>query len=342
MNPDKLISRVRHGIAAILIAAGALVIFSPEYPRAGASARFPVQLPVFQTRRIEDIQLGQQVLASNPNRTDTHKPSNVSSDTWRKIAFEMDFEGTHYDLKFLRPIAWIDANMAYVGNQVHLELPHVGLDGMATVTGLEPCPDIDPPADPRHRIVTGTMAHESNALIDLHFMERVEPLVLTPSHKVWAANRGQFVPAADLQEGETMCSPRGQEFAISRIVRRETAPTMVFNLEVDGEHVFFVSDLGLLVHNDCLDVARDLLKERPNGVIMQMEPNLSPYVGDLPGYPVVGQPDFQMHQHFFHLENGILRDPAFPGGVPIDNWIDQFELGPHFGDVFRFTPYENW
>jgi hypothetical protein len=39
-------------------------------------------------------------------------------------------------------------------------------------------------------------------------------------------------------------------------------------------------------------------------------------VGILPEYGPQGFP-----RHYFHLENGTLRDEAFRRGIPIDDWL---------------------
>ena len=85
-----------------------------------------------------------------------------------------------------------------------------------------------------------------------HF-ENGETLTVTASHPIWSADRQDWVPLGELQEGEQTQSRDG----LLQITRRIALPDMqpVYNLEIHGEHVYEVTRVGVLVHNtDCLDL----------------------------------------------------------------------------------------
>ncbi|MFN6103138.1 MAG: polymorphic toxin-type HINT domain-containing protein, partial [Planctomycetaceae bacterium] len=69
------------------------------------------------------------------------------------------------------------------------------------------------------------------------------------NHPFWSADRQDFVPAGALTIGEHLRTESGTLRQVTRITPRRGPPVAVFNLEVDAEHVYFVSTAGVLVHN---------------------------------------------------------------------------------------------
>ena len=62
-----------------------------------------------------------------------------------------------------------------------------------------------------------------------------------------------WIPLAELEEGETLQASAGPAIVLSVSLSRVTQP--VYNIEVHGEHVYQVGELGVLVHNSCFDDA---------------------------------------------------------------------------------------
>ena len=72
--------------------------------------------------------------------------------------------------------------------------------------------------------------------------------------------------------------------------------------------------------------------------------------GVIPGYPNNHPEGFAnqhaFDRHDFHLENGVLRDPAHPDGVPIETWLCEYarlnEINPsefmNYWTSFPYTP----
>jgi hypothetical protein len=123
----------------------------------------------------------------------------------------------------------------------------------------------------------------------------------------------------------------------------------VYNIQVHAEHAYRVGCLGTLVHNDCLTYAKSVLARRPGGAIIKMKP-LPParQTGPLPGYPVPGRhgmgPGASGAEHYFHIEKGIIRDPAHPRGIPVEQWLEDFgrlnKIPPNeILDFFNFLPH---
>ncbi len=89
------------------------------------------------TQNIEDIRLGQRVVARNPLREQTQSPSVIQPATWRAVRLKMTSDGIVYDLAFLRPLSWIHSSGAEPGRMVSLELHEMGLQGLAEVVSID-------------------------------------------------------------------------------------------------------------------------------------------------------------------------------------------------------------
>jgi len=96
----------------------------------------------------------------------------------------------------------------------------------------------------------------------------VETITGTTIHPVWSVDRQEWVPLAELAQGEGLCcdtesfglgfpsslSPKASGLVLSVSLSRVSQP--VYNIEVHGEHVYQVGELGLLVHNTCTVIGR--------------------------------------------------------------------------------------
>jgi hypothetical protein len=114
------------------------------------------------------------------------------------------------------------------------------------VLAIEPCP---PLASGPGRTVTGTFAHSAADVLDLEIEGLDTPLGCTANHPFWSEDRQDFVPAGSLTIGEHLRTESGTLRQVTRITPRRGPPVAVFNLEVDAEHVYYVSTAGVLVHN---------------------------------------------------------------------------------------------
>ena len=91
----------------------------------------------------------------------------------------------------------------------------------------------------------------------------VETITGTTIHPVWSVDRQEWVPLAELAQGEGLyCDtesfglgfpsslpPKASGLVLSVSLSRVSQP--VYNIEVHGEHVYQVGELGVLVHNAC-------------------------------------------------------------------------------------------
>ncbi len=167
------------------------------------------------------------------------------------------------------------------GSQIWLEMPELGAVGLATVTAIESCPTIK--SGPG-RIVTATFKHASAEVLDLKFSSAVgsavrtntfnDPLQVrtadptthqpsasslslgvTVAHPFWSVDREDFIPAGELLPQEQVIGIDSQHFRLTSITPR-AGPETVYNFEVALDHVYYVGEGGVLVHNAYLTGVR--------------------------------------------------------------------------------------
>jgi hypothetical protein len=95
--------------------------------------------------------------------------------------------------------------------------------------------------------VTGTFHHQSAKTLDVHLDGHKNPIGCTANHLFWSADRQGFIRADQLEPAERLDTPNGTVRVASVTPRNSAEP--VFNLEIQGEHVYRVSESGILVHN---------------------------------------------------------------------------------------------
>jgi hypothetical protein len=252
-------SWVRTGLTAVMLACfavGGWLLAPAVWNSTGDAVASVAPSPVpskLLTQTIEDVRLGQRVVGRNPLAHETQPASRIEPAEWRAITLEMSPNGVVYELAFLRPLSWLTNLGGEVGGTIPLVMPEMGLDGQATVLAVEPCPTIEPDDGTGRSVVTGTMRHLARNVLDLEIAGSQEPLGVTDTHPLWSEDRQAFVVAGQLRQGEKLRQADRTLAQVTRITPRRGPPVMVFNLEVDGQHVFHVGQVGLLVHNTCPD-----------------------------------------------------------------------------------------
>ena len=120
----------------------------------------------------------------------------------------------------------------------------MGARGFARVVAIEPCPPLEQGAG---RLVTGTFCHTSGEVYDLKLASESKPIGVTASHPFWSLDRNAWVSAINLEIGETLKTLAGTTVVESRSKREEREA--VYNIEVEGDHVYRVGESGILAHN---------------------------------------------------------------------------------------------
>ena len=205
--------------------------------------------PKYKTVAIRDIQpAGYKVLADNPQT-----PGQAAGDfgefnpkTWQVHRFLMNKpDGGWLKIGLARPVAWIEAVERNDSGQVWLEFDELGIADWATLQKTESCPS---GILGEGRLVTGTFEHSSGEVLNLFIAGEATPIGSTANHPFWSEDRQDFVQAGSLNPGEHLRLADGRTTTLERAEPiAEHLP--VYNLEVDGEHVYFVGESGVLVHN---------------------------------------------------------------------------------------------
>jgi|GEM_PF-4251861 len=197
-----------------------------------------------KTKPIEQIQVGERVAFTiNPTEgLDTSLGMDVNPRTWRKITLRTE-SGSH-EIVLLRPESWIKQHQADSESTLKLAIPEVGVDGLVDVISNDPCPPI---TAGEGRIVISTFTHVAPETICMYLDGLAEPIRCTPNHITWSAEHRDFVEAHELQPGHMVLCDDGIR-TIAR-VDRIAEPIRVYNLEIQGQHVYQVSSLGMLMHN---------------------------------------------------------------------------------------------
>ncbi len=107
--------------------------------------------------------------------------------------------------------------------------------------------DPNTPGDIEYKQVLQTFNHDTTNLVDIFI--NGEKITTTDTHPFWVQDVG-WVAAKHLNAGYHLQTKTESWLAIDK-VETHTGLTTVYNFEVAGFHTYFVSDLGLLVHNSC-------------------------------------------------------------------------------------------
>jgi hypothetical protein len=146
-----------------------------------------------------------------------------------------------------------------------LNLPELEVSGLALVTAIKDCTPI---ADGEGSVVTARfVTREVHVVASVDVLGAdgtVETITGTTIHPVWSVDRQEWVPLAELAQGERLCCdtesfglgfpsrlpPKASGLVLSVSLSRVSQP--VYNTKVHGKHVYQVGELGLVVHIDDL------------------------------------------------------------------------------------------
>ena len=99
------------------------------------------------------------------------------------------------------------------------------------------------------RRVTETYVNQTSELV--HVFVGDEEIITTPTHPFYSPVKG-WTDAAQLRAGDILVLVNG-EYVVVEKVQHEIleSPINVYNFQVAGDHTYYVSDIGVLVHNGC-------------------------------------------------------------------------------------------
>lgn len=193
----------------------------------------------------------------------------VNPETWRLLHLEYEVEKADGSrglivVHTLQSIEWIEQHGADPGRWVvpPLDLLEMGLSPQTRlkVVSVKPCPMIE--SGPG-RVVLTTVRSISRSVCELvvrnasGIEETLEP---TLGHKFWSEGRQAWVSAGLLKPGEQLLDANERPISVVNVTRKPGTRT-VYNLTVEGEHVYHVGESSVLVHNNRCDPVHDLLQD---------------------------------------------------------------------------------
>jgi hypothetical protein len=206
---------------------------------------------------IEQVPLGARIPTKNPKpwEYDDSLPDPVQAD-WAKIAITMHrTDGGIVDAELIRPRWWIAHHNIVAGKHLPMNIEELQVHGSALVTSIEDCPEI---ANGEGSVVTAKfLTREVNTIARVEILGvdgQIEVLEGTTIHPIWSVDRNDWIQLSELQEGERLQAAYGFAIVVSVAIVNTSVP--VYNIEVHGEHVYQVGELGLLVHNTCTVIGR--------------------------------------------------------------------------------------
>ena len=144
-----------------------------------------------------------------------------------------------------RPEEWLVEAGVIVGGRVWLDLPEMGFEGSAEVLSIEGIEELEQGPG---RLVTALFIHYDAEVWDLRVEGESRAIGVTVTHPFWSVTRRTWMSAAELQAGELLLAEDGRTPRVLSFTKREGREP-VYNIEVDGDHVYRVGEQGLLVHN---------------------------------------------------------------------------------------------
>ncbi|ELS33335.1 MULTISPECIES: polymorphic toxin-type HINT domain-containing protein [Pseudanabaena] len=155
-----------------------------------------------------------------------------------------------------------------------------------------------------------------------------EIISTTGEHPFWTPDLG-WVEAKDLHIGSLLQTEDGRIIDVDGVDKRE-GNFIVYNFKVEGFHTYFVSDLGILVHNaDCTSIAKEFRsyfkRKGETGEIITIKPaHNAPFLPE----PQAGFPDdIPWGHHDVFVKDGMVYDPMGLGTrtpMPYDEWLSHY------------------
>jgi RHS repeat-associated protein len=105
----------------------------------------------------------------------------------------------------------------------------------------------DTDSRPESKLVTQTFERTADEVFDIRVGNTM--ITATAEHPFWVVGSG-WTAAGELRRGSALLTKEGVVVHVDTIERRE-GKFKVYNFEVSGTHTYYVSSLGLLVHNQC-------------------------------------------------------------------------------------------
>lgn len=224
--------------------------------------------PLPKGQAIETLRPGDRVLARMPDGSisDESFDTEVVPANWRLVSMlheSREANGMINDVhvQSLMPQRWLESQNAMVGSYIDMpiDLEEMGIKGQGLIQQIEPCPPIKQGSG---RVVLNTINSRSSKVCEL-IVESVqsgqkETIYPTANHRLFSDTQQDWIETSQLSPGEYLTTHAGKVRVVS--LRQIEGTHRVYNLTVEKDHVYYVSTLGVLGHNqNCSDIVQKII-----------------------------------------------------------------------------------
>ena len=197
------------------------------------------------------------IIGKDPYTSDQQRSRDqyeINDTDWNEVSFE-EVNGTS-TCKLALHSDWISNHDYTVDGIINMNLPEQGISGPFRITSIKHIipqkkpVDEDPNDEWEYRPVTGLFTHLSNDVWKITF-DNGEVLGVTNNHPIYSVLKGNWQNAGHLEIGEEVLAKGSNTKVVGK--ERDQALQLVYNLEVKDLHNFLVGNVGVVVHNSCLD-----------------------------------------------------------------------------------------
>ena len=235
--------------------------------------------------------------------------------TWKKLELHCPKrDGSWADVTMVQPPSWLAEQHVRVGGTVDISVPECGIEGHAQVLSIGACPSVK---RGQGHVVTATFRHHAVSTVHLRIEGSTEPIRCTGNHPFWSEDRRQFVRADALKIGEHLSSLHGPATLVSRTDQPNPKP--VFNIQVQGTHVYLVGADGVLVHNGgiCQTMSEEEAIENGLGIRDSQWPSRGLHeIED--HHPLMQGPEYRD----FWTQRGLSNNF-------VENWVESLDTDVH-------------
>ena len=198
------------------------------------------------------------------------------------------------------------------------------------------------------KTVLRTFINESRELV--HIIVNGDKISVTPNHMFYEANKG-WIPAACLVYGSILLLKDGRRVEVTQVFSESLdTPVKVYNLEVDEWHTYYVGNISILVHNDCVikiskskypetasHIEDAIAEGKPDTLTISRSNSASRRRQALKGILKVFGCDLDEYPPAMFLEGGVQSDGSRASVRAISS-SDNRGSGAFFGNLLRGQP----
>ena len=246
----------------------AMLVAGPGEEKALATSCFAAGTSVSEPSgkvNIESVRVGDRVFTRSQGE-DGDDASNVDPQTWKEIVLHIPNSECPWnvdEVHAIRSPQWMtEAGCRKRGDKIWFQMSEVGIQGWAEVESITDCPPLAPG---NGHVVLTTFNHFNNDLYELSVEGETKPIEVTGLHRLYSTIKNDWVQSRFLHIGEGLRTHNGER----KVVKLDRKPGIyrVYNLEVETDHCYFVSDAQVLAHNaGCMTPDQQALKRLVNEV----------------------------------------------------------------------------